>query len=71
MFIEMTAADGQMDKVELQLLEVLVNAILEPAGFDADARKKIIDESFDWWCSFDTGKERAKLFLLLLEDLLR
>ena len=60
MFIEMTAADGKMDKVELETVGGLVTFFLEPNGFDADARKKIIDESFDWWSSFETVKERAQ-----------
>jgi uncharacterized tellurite resistance protein B-like protein len=59
MFIEMTAADGQMDKVELQLVGGLINAILEPVGYDKDAQSKLITESFDWWGSFDTFKDRA------------
>ena len=59
MFIEMTAADGQMDKVELQLVGGLINAILEPAGFDKDAQHKLIEESFAWWGSFDTFEDRA------------
>jgi uncharacterized tellurite resistance protein B-like protein len=59
MFIEMTAADGQMDKVELQTVGALVRIHLEPNGFDEAARKQIIDESFDWWNSFETVKERA------------
>ena len=59
MFIEMTAADGQMDKVELQLVGGLINAILEPAGFDKDAQDKLIEESFAWWASFDTFEDRA------------
>jgi len=59
MFIEMTAADGQMDKVELQLVGGLINAILEPAGFDKDAQNKLIEESFAWWGSFDTFEDRA------------
>ena len=60
MFIEMTAADGKMDKAELQTVGGLVKFFLEPSGLDADARKKIINESFDWWESFKTGKERAQ-----------
>ncbi|MDB0043578.1 TerB family tellurite resistance protein [Flavobacteriaceae bacterium] len=60
MYIEMTAADGQMDKVELQTVGSLVRFFLEPSGFDADARKKIIGESFDWWYSFKTVKERVQ-----------
>ena len=60
MFIEMTAADGKMDKVELQTVGSLVKFFLEPNGFDADARSKIINESFDWWSSFKTNKERAQ-----------
>ena len=60
MYIEMTAADGQMDKVELQTVGGLVRFFLEPSGFDADARKKIIGESFDWWFSFKTVKERVQ-----------
>ena len=59
MFIEMTAADGQMDKVELQLVGGLINAILEPAGYDKDAQHKLIEESFAWWSSFDTFEDRA------------
>jgi len=59
MFIEMTAADGQMDKVELQTVGALVRIHLEPNGFDEAARKQIIAESFDWWNSFETVKERA------------
>ncbi len=59
LFIEMTAADGQMDKVELQLVGGLINAILEPAGFDKDAQNKLIEESFAWWGSFDTFEDRA------------
>jgi|TARA_B100001094_G_scaffold332748_1_gene406255 uncharacterized tellurite resistance protein B-like protein len=60
MFIEMTAADGEMDKVELQTVGGLVKFFLEPNGYDADARIKLIDESFDWWSSFETVKERAQ-----------
>ena len=45
MFIEMTAADGQMDKAELQTVGGLVEFFLEPNGFDADARKKIIQNT--------------------------
>ena len=59
MFVEMTAADGQMDKVELQTVGALVRIHLEPNGFDEAARKQIIAESFDWWNSFETVKERA------------
>jgi len=60
MFIEMTAADGKMDKVELQTVGGLVAAILEPAGMDAEARKQIIDESFTWWSSFNTPNDRVQ-----------
>ena len=60
MFIEMTAADGKMDKVELETVGGLVKFFLEPNGFDADARNKIVNESFDWWSSFETVKERAQ-----------
>ena len=59
MFVEMTAADGQMDKVELQTVGALVRIHLEPNGFDEAARKQIIAEGFDWWNSFETMKERA------------
>lgn len=59
MFIEMTAADGQMDKVELQTVGALVRIHLEPNGFDEAARKQIIAEAFDWWNSFETTKDRA------------
>ena len=59
MFVEMTAADGKMDKVELQTVGALVKIHLEPNGFDEAARKLIIDESFDWWDSFETTKDRA------------
>ena len=59
MFVEMTAADGKMDKVELQTVGALVKIHLEPNGFDEAARKQIIAESFDWWNSFETVKERA------------
>ena len=59
MFVEMTAADGKMDKVELQTVGALVKIHLEPNGFDEAARKLIIAESFDWWDSFETTKDRA------------
>ena len=59
MFVEMTAADGKMDKVELQTVVALVRIHLEPNGFDEAARKLIIAESFDWWDSFETTKDRA------------
>ena len=59
MFVEMTAADGKMDKVELQTVGALVRIHLEPNGFDEAARKLIIAESFDWWDSFETTKDRA------------
>ena len=59
MFIEMTAADGKMDKVELQVVGGLIDAILEPAGYDKDAQHKLIDESFAWWHSFDKFEDRA------------
>ena len=59
MFLEMTAADGQMDKVELQTVGALVRIHLEPNGFDEAARKQIIAEAFDWWNSFETVKDRA------------
>ena len=59
MFVEMTAADGKMDKVELQTVGALVKLHLEPNGFDQAARKQIISESFDWWDSFETTKDRA------------
>tara|TARA_B110000483_G_scaffold43343_1_gene54139 strand:- start:2323 stop:2721 length:399 start_codon:yes stop_codon:yes gene_type:complete len=59
MFLEMTAADGKMDKVELQTVGALVKLHLEPNGFDQAARKQIIAESYDWWMSFETTKDRA------------
>jgi uncharacterized tellurite resistance protein B-like protein len=59
MFLEMTAADGQMDKVELQTVGALVRIHLEPNGFDQAARQQIIAEAYDWWNSFETVKERA------------
>ena len=59
MFVEMTAADGKIDKVELQTVGALVRIHLEPNGFDEAARKQIIAEAFDWWNSFETVKERA------------
>ena len=59
MFLEMTAADGKMDEVELQTVGALVRLHLEPNGFDQAARKQIIAESFDWWDSFETTKDRA------------
>ena len=59
MFVEMTAADGKMDKVELQTVGALVKLHLEPNGFDQAARKQIIAESYDWWMSFETTKDRA------------
>ena len=60
MFIEMTAADGKMDKVELQAVGGLVHKILKPAGFDEEAIGQTIDEGIDWWYSFDTGTERVQ-----------
>ena len=59
MFLEMTAADGKMDEVELQTVGALVRLHLEPNGFDQAARKQIIAESYDWWMSFETTKDRA------------
>lgn len=59
MFLEMSAADGQMDKVELQTIGGLVRIHLEPNGFDQAARKQILAESYDWWASFETFKERT------------
>ena len=59
MFLEMTAADGKMDEVELQTVGALVKLHLEPNGFDQAARKQIIAESYDWWASYETTKDRA------------
>ena len=59
MFLEMTAADGKMDEVELQTVGALVRLHLEPNGFDQAARKQIIAESYDWWASYETTKDRA------------
>jgi uncharacterized tellurite resistance protein B-like protein len=67
MFIEMTAADGKMDKVELQTVGKLVATHLGPAGYDAESRKKIIGESFNWWSSFEKIEDRAEsIFTLAL-----
>ena len=60
MFIEMTAADGKIDKIELQTVGGLVHAILEPAGFDEETRKQTINEGFDWWDSFNNTEERIQ-----------
>lgn len=59
MFLEMTAADGKIDKIELQTVGGLVHAILESAGFDEESRKQTINEGFDWWSSFNNTDDRV------------
>ena len=62
MFIEMTAADGKIDKIELQTVGGLVHSILEPAGFDEETRKQTINEGFEWWNSFDSEERVQAVF---------